>query len=288
MRERAGKAHHRHVLADALAYLVCPHCGNDLTAVGSAVRCSDGHTFDVARQGYLNLLSGVPRTGTGDTADMVAARERFLAGGHYRPIAAAMAGAAARYAANGCVVDLGAGTGYHLAATLDALPGRTGIALDVSRYALRRSARAHPRIAAVGADTWQALPLRAGVAGLCLTVFAPRNADELQRVMAPDAALLMVTPSEDHLGELIDALGLVHIDRAKRERLDRTLGTRLTHLSSSRQRYRLHLGHRDVRDLVAMGPSARHTSPDALAERVSRLPDPATVTVSVDLSVYRR
>ena len=79
-------------------------------------------------------------------------------------------------------LDLGAGTGRQLARVLDALPRRHGIALDVSRPALQRAARAHPRIGAVGCDIWGALPVRSAAAALVLNVFAPRNGDEIARV----------------------------------------------------------------------------------------------------------
>ena len=78
------------------------------------------------------------------------------------------------------------GTGHHLAYVLAPLRRkRFGIALDTSTAALRRAARIHPRATAVGADAWKPLPLRDGVAALVLSVFAPRNAGELARILAP-------------------------------------------------------------------------------------------------------
>jgi 23S rRNA (guanine745-N1)-methyltransferase len=59
----------------------------------------------------------------------------------------------------GCVVDVGAGTGYYLAVVLERLTDRVGLALDVSKYALRRAARAHRRVGAVACDVWHGLPV---------------------------------------------------------------------------------------------------------------------------------
>ncbi|MFF1795968.1 putative RNA methyltransferase, partial [Kitasatospora sp. NPDC058263] len=118
------------MLQDIQPYLACPHCAQALTPDGRALRCPTGHSFDVAKQGYVSLLAGDAHTGTGDTADMVAARSDFLAAGHYRPIADALAEAAAAVAPDGLVADLGAGTGHYLAHVLDALPDRPGAALD--------------------------------------------------------------------------------------------------------------------------------------------------------------
>lgn len=271
-------------LAAALEYLVCPHCADPLA--GPPVRCDRGHTFDVARHGYLTLLSGTHRpAGDGDTAAMVAARHDFLTAGHHSPITAALAEASAA-AGTGCVLDLGAGTGHQLAAVLDALPGRTGIALDISRYALRRAARAHPRAAAIRADTWTALPVRDGGVGLALNVFAPRNPTELRRVLAADGTLLVVTPTAAHLRELVEPVGLIGVDPGKQRRLDDTLGVALGPASTRHVEYPMRLDHAAATAAVLMGPSAHHLDPAELAERVAALPEPVKVTASVTVSTY--
>lgn len=271
-------------LATALKYLACPHCAAPLA--GPPVRCRHGHTFDVARHGYLTLLSGTHRpAGDGDTAGMVAARQAFLTAGHYSPITAALADAASG-AGTGCVLDLGAGTGHQLAAVIDALPGRTGIALDISRYALRRAARAHPRVAALRADTWTTLPVRDGAVGLALNVFAPRNPTELRRVLAPGGVLLVVTPTPAHLRELAGPLGLIGVEPGKQRRLDDTLGVALGPATTRRVEYPMRLDHPATTAAVLMGPSARHLDPAVLADRVAALPEPVEVTASVTVSAY--
>ena len=219
------------MLDQAVAYLCCPHCRGNLLLDGRSLRCRAGHSFDVARQGYASLLGGDARTGTADTAAMVAAREAFLGRGHYARIRAAVADACAAVGPDprGCVLDVGAGTGYHLAEALERLPEMKGVALDVSRHALRRAARAHPRMAAVGGDAWRMLPLRDGVVSVALNVFAPRDGDELARVLAPGGALVLVTPTGRHLAEAIAALDLLTVDDRKRERLEGKLGGRFDH-----------------------------------------------------------
>src|SRR3984957_9002225 len=154
-RGREGRA----MLDDVAGFLACPQCGAGLTRAGAAPRCPAGHAFDIARQGYVSLLPPGERAPAGDSAPMVAARVDFLASGHYASLARELA-AAARVAitetgAPGCVLDIGAGPGYYLAAVLDGLPDRAGLALDASKFALRRAARAHPRIGAAAADAWR-------------------------------------------------------------------------------------------------------------------------------------
>src|SRR4051812_23114708 len=197
----------------ALPYLRCPVCGDTVArADARTLRCPRGHSFDIARQGYVNLTTGrMPHEG--DSAGMIADRVAFLAAGHYDFIAAALA-----VPTDGLVVDAGTGTGWYLAHALDASPGATGLGIDVSKPALRRAARAHRRAGAVRADLWRTLPLADGSASLVLNVFAPRNGPEFHRVLRPGGTLLVVTPAADHLTELVAAYGLIHVDPDKAER----------------------------------------------------------------------
>ncbi|MFJ8430642.1 putative RNA methyltransferase [Kitasatospora sp. NPDC094019] len=291
------------MLQDIEPYLACPHCARPLALDGRTLRCADGHSHDLAKQGYVSLLAGDAHTGTGDTADMVAARADFLAAGHYRPIADALAEAAVAAAAGaepgaeavadsggpgGLVADLGAGTGHYLAHVLDALPGRPGAALDISKFALRRAARAHPRIGAVVCDAWRPLPLLDASAGLVLNVFAPRNGPEIRRVLRPGGTLLLVSPTARHLRELVTVLGLLSVDEEKQRRIDEKLGPYLTPVGRREVEFTVRLSAGDVRTVVGMGPSAWHTDPERLAERLAALPDPVAVTASVTVAAYRR
>ncbi|WP_091279328.1 putative RNA methyltransferase [Micromonospora haikouensis] len=185
------------------------------------------------------------------------------------------------------VVDAGAGTGRHLATVLAALPDAVGLALDVSKPALRRAARAHPRAAAALADTWRRLPLADGSVAVLLDVFAPRNGAEFRRVLHPAGVLLVVTPAEDHLAELVDALGLLKVDPDKADRVAGSLADHFDQAAESVLRARLELTAPEVATLVGMGPSARHTDPAVLAARIAALPEPVGVTLAVRLGVYR-
>ncbi len=276
-------------LAAVVETLECPHCRDALDLDRGTVRCPRGHAFDVARQGYVNLLSGRVRAPPGDSPAMVEARTAFLARGHHAALAARVVDAAAAAAgiSERVVLDVGAGTGYFLAALLDGLPGRYGIALDVSKYALRRAARAHERAAAVAADAWQRLPLRDATAGLALSVFAPRNGEELRRVLHPSGALVVVTPTPAHLDELVRSLSLLTVDPRKDARLAEQLEPHFALVDRATHEQRWTLTHDDVAAAVAMGPSAWHLDHAQTRERIDQLPEPVAVTSSVTLSCYR-
>jgi 23S rRNA (guanine745-N1)-methyltransferase len=281
-------------LAAVAGRLRCPSCGEPLLAAGRALSCAGGHSFDIAREGHVALPAPRRKPAPGDTPAMVAAREAFLAAGHYRPIADAIVAAARSTIAPGedrarTVVDLGAGTGYYLAALLGELPDSLGVALDASRPALRRALRAHPRIAAIACDVWAELPLQDATADLILDVFAPRNGHEIARVLAADGALIVASPTGEHLHQLVSGLGMLSVDAAKQERLHATLGPGLSAVDSRRLEFDMMLGRGELQALVAMGPSAHHLDADDLRERLARLSvDELRVSASVNIETFRR
>lgn len=256
--------------------LACPRCESALTLADRVLRCRADHAFDVARQGYANLLQG-PQPASADTAAMLSARAEFLARGHYDPIADAVAG---RLRGRGVIVDAGAGTGFYLARCLDAHPRAVGLATDVSVAACRRAARAHPRLGAVVADTWRHLPVRAGRVDAVLAIFAPRNMVEFRRVLRPGGLVVAVTPTDEHLREAREALGLLGVEPGKQERLDRNAQTAgLEPIGATRVAYPVELDATELAAVVDMGPNAFHDHP-AARHRLR-------VTVSVRVAWWR-
>lgn len=274
-----------------LARLSCPICTAPLHQTEAALRCPAGHSFDRARHGYVDL-AGARVTHHGDTAEMVAARAALLAEEHFAPLADALVAAAERYAParaylDGLVVDVGAGTGYYLAALLEHRPTDHGLALDVSKPALRRAAGAHHRAAAARADAWRHLPVGYGVATVLLNVFAPRSGAELRRILRPDGVLLVATPADGHLAELVRAVGLLSVDPAKEQRLAGTLGHWFTPAGREEVCWTLRLSRTAALAAVRMGPSAWHTQPAAVAAAIAALPEPVLVGAAVRISAWR-
>jgi 23S rRNA (guanine745-N1)-methyltransferase len=270
----------------AVALLACPVCEQPLAAAASGLACPAGHSFDRSRQGHVTLLASGSSVHPGDSAEMVADRAAFLTAGHYRRLTAAVTDAVLAPGEPATLLDAGGGTGAHLAGVLDRAPGAVGVVLDVSRYAARRAARAHPRVIAVVADTWARWPVRTGSLDRVLVVFAPRNGAETARVLRPDGRLVVVTPAADHLAELIGPLGLLSVDPAKADRLAASLEPHLLPVGGSAYREELVLDRAAVRTLVGMGPHARHRTAAELSAAVDRLTEPVRVTLSVDVTTH--
>ena len=156
---------------------------------------------------------------------LLAARPRSLAAGRLALLGDAIAEECAlALGARGCVVDLGALTGWPLPLALDRLPDRVGVALDLSLPALRGLCgltRGRPRSSdAVGVRYRSHI----GVTAAALSLFATRYGAEIARVLAPDCALVVVLPRPDHLRDPVEPLGLLGVDPLKPEHLRHLLG----------------------------------------------------------------
>ncbi|GAB3540952.1 methyltransferase domain-containing protein [Arthrobacter tecti] len=268
--------------------LACPVCGTPLALKtdddGGILHCARGHRFDAARQGYFNLLTGKGTSLQPDTAAMVQARIDFLSRGHYNPLAEAVCAAAQKHSATDPVVlDAGAGTGFYLAALRNRLPSSSAIAIDISKYALRRATGLLPRTPCLVWDVWRRLPLQDGSVDVILNIFAPRNPGEFHRVLGEDGMLIVVTPLAEHLSEIAGIAGLLEIQPDKHEAVAAGLADTFQELESSTVKFTMTLTSEDIADVAAMGPAGHHRPrPDPQA-----LPTVVKVTGAFTVQVFR-
>ena len=121
-----------------------------------------------------------------------------------------------------------------------------------------------------------------------LSVFAPRNGEEMARILEPGGTLRAVTPTTRHLHELVGPLGLLSVPDDKEDRLDAQLASHFTLASRRTIEHAMFLTRDECAQLVLMGPSAWHVDERSVVERLLTLPDPLTVTASMTLSGYVR
>ena len=274
---------------------------NDGTALSGADDFSrlvseSGHSFDVAKQGYVTLAAGAGLKHKGDDMDMVNARETYLAMGHFAPFVEAVTGAvqdgldsaSLSESTPASLLEVGAGTGYYLAHTLDSIAEARGVGLDISPHAAKHLAKCHPRVGAVVADVWERLPIQDESVDAISVVFAPRNPAEFQRVLAPGGQVIVLTPGAGHLDELREPLGILGVEEGKVERMYEQAEGFLEQAADPVDiSFPIELDKASVAAQVGMSPSARHISAGELAERMAALPPTLTVTARARLDRLR-
>ncbi len=257
-------------MEDYVNILVCPLCGAPLTRASNVFRCANRHSFDIAREGYVNFL----RSGrSGDTREMLYARRNFLERGYYTPLSEAINALAADplegMPAGAGILDAGCGEGYYLRELkhhLDSRPvrgRRVYIGLDISGAAVRMAARrmraqSDREICFVVADIVDQVPCANSSIDLLLDIFAPRNPHEFARVTRPHGLLLIAIPTPKHLTEPRSALGLLNIGADKHERTVDQLAPWFTLAASQTLEYAVSLNRDDLINLVTMTPNYWH------------------------------
>ena len=179
--------------------LLCPICGKELTKQEKSYRCETGHSFDIARQGHVNLLpvQNKRSLNPGDTAQQVAGRRMFLDGGFYAPIRETLCALAKDHGCTGPILDIGCGEGYYSAGLAEALQTEL-LGLDISKEAVRYAAGRYKHATWICASAAR-LPVKDQSFGLLTSLFALTVPEEFHRVLRPEGAFIQVLAAEDHL-----------------------------------------------------------------------------------------
>ena len=259
----------------------CPNCGQSLARDGATWRCASGHSFDVAREGYVNLIPGGHRPkNPGDTTPMLQARRRFLAAGHYAPLVQTLV-SLVRQVPPGVILDAGCGEGHYIGELAWAFPESQCLATDVAKMAVSMTVRAHPKVACAVADTHHQLPVMDGSVDVIVNVFAPRNAAEFSRVLWPNGRLVVVLPDPGHLQELAAVLPL-GIQPEKVTAVKTLLHDHFDVVTQTAVVVPLVLTRTSLADLITMTPNAFHR-PGELAAAA-----PTDVTARFQVLVFQK
>lgn len=271
---------------DAFNALACPLDGDPLTQAGASWHCPAGHSFDVARQGYIHLLPVQKKRSLdpGDSKAMVAARQRFLNTGYYRPIAEAVTTAVLKDTVGDtnplACMDAGCGEGYYLRelalATTDLPLSLMG--LDISKWATLAAAKQDKRPRwVVGSNA--NLPVLAGTLDRVLCLFGFPVYSEFARVLKPGGVLIQADAGPNHLRELREIIyPSLKPEKSPAEQAPEGFSP----LAMETVCYPLTLDSQDaIADLLAMTPHLYRASAEgrARAETLEAL----TVTVEVTL-----
>ncbi len=258
---------------------LCPVCGAPLTTEKPAWKCRNNHSFDVARQGYVNLLPVTQKHSLhpGDTAAMVAARRDFLNAGYYEPVAEKLRELVASYAPHAeSILDAGCGEGYYLSQ----LEAKERWGVDISKDAVRFAA-AREKSARFLVATAAHLPFSDAAFDCVLSMFALTAAAEFARVLKDGGIFIQVLAGEKHLSALKSVIYPMLLEKEKN--LHPQLDS-FTLLHKETLSFAFTLETREmVQNLLCMTPHVWRISKngaEALA-RISRLSDRTEVVFNV-------
>ena len=263
--------------------LICPICGNKLNSEGKQYICPNNHSFDVARQGYVNLLTVQQKhsIAPGDTREQVLSRRAFLEEGHYAPIARTLIETARELGISGQILDVGCGEGYYSAQLADAL-GAELTGLDISKEAVRCAAAKYKGkrwLCATAAH----IPVEDGSADLITSLFAITMPEEYRRILKSGGYYFQVLAAQDHLlglkGIIYDRLNL-----KEKDSVPELPGFEL--VRSIPIRFDFSVTGDQVRNLFSMTPHVFRIGKEG-AERL-RNTQQLSDTASCVLNVYRR
>ena len=269
--------------------LRCPvrDCGSPLAREEErAFRCARGHSFDIARSGYCNLLQPQDRKSKnpGDPREAVLARRRFLEAGHGDFLAAALLACfdSLGLPPRPAVLDVGCGEGFYLG-NLAGEREIEGHGIDLSVPAVDLAARRWPDLSWFVVNADRTLPYPEACFDLALSLTARRNAPELRRVLKPQGKLLLTIPGEDDLIELREA---VQGEGVRRDRVPSVVAELAEHFELEEHRplrHRARLEPEALRDLLASTYRGARRSEQRRAEDL----DGMDVTSSFDLLILK-
>jgi 23S rRNA (guanine745-N1)-methyltransferase len=267
--------------------LRCPHCAASIKIDAGVAKCEAGHSFDIARQGYVNFLTSQTFIKNADTAAMVEARQKM----HARPFFQNLAHQIAQVCDGLCrgmpspvIVEPGGGTGFYSRAATQVVSSAVAVSFDISVHAAKVCARQSNRIAAVVADVWQPWPIGENSADIVLSVFSPRNIEETKRVVRAGGTLIVVAPEVNHLVELRTKFNALGIERDKSEKIAKSLKN-FTNIHQSVHESSELLNGSAQCDSLLSGPNGYHISAEDM--ELLRTLESINVTHCVNISVWQ-
>ena len=262
--------------------LICPICGGPLQRQERQYCCEARHSFDIARQGYVNLLTVQQKKSLhpGDTREQVLSRRAFLDGEFYAPIAQCLCDTARELGAKGPILDVGCGEGFYSTRLAGAL-GAELTGLDISKEAVRAAA-ARYKEALWLCGTAAHLPVADGSAGTLTSLFALTMPEEFRRVLASDGLYFQILAAQDHL------LGLKSIIYPELKFKEKDSVPEIPGFERIRTvpiRFSFTVEGPQVQNLLSMTPHVYRISKEG-AERLAAT-DKLTDTASCVLNVFR-
>ncbi|HAV4525115.1 TPA: methyltransferase domain-containing protein [Acinetobacter baumannii] len=259
--------------------LMCPVCRQRLELVSKTWRCEQGHSYDIAKQGYVNLhvVQHKHSKNPGDTPESVDARRAFLQGGYYQPLQQAVVHLLKDLKAK-MVLDIGCGEGYYTSAMQQVVEQCIGV--DIAKNAVQRAAKLNDKVTWV-VGTGATLPVIDQSMDVCTSLFSPIPQTEILRVLKDDGYLIVVTPATDHLYAMREAL-FEQVNPHSPQKFVEQLQDLFELKEQQVIDAPLVLDQQALKNLIAMTPYAYKASP----ERRMQLEQKAHLQVTASFQIY--
>ena len=189
----------RFVAASAFS---CPICQENLTLIETSLKCSNRHSFDLAKFGYVNLAPQIKQSANYDKENFQN-RQQILEAGFYQTTLETISDLLARLETAKTILDIGCGEGFYSRKLQERHSDKTFYAFDISKDSVQIAAKSEPNWAV----NWfvgdlARLPIKDASMDILLDIFSPANYGEFRRVLSKDGILIKVIPTENHLKEI--------------------------------------------------------------------------------------
>ena len=261
--------------------LGCPKCHKELKLIDKSYKCEEGHCYDVAKSGYINLLLNPDKAtnNPGDNKDSLLCRKAFLNAGYYDVILNEVTGYIKKHPIeNSTLLDLGCGEGYYTYQMYNQL-GNQVLGLDISKTGIQMASKYSKDITWIVGNS-KNVPVTDHSIDILTALFTVVNEDEIKRILNENGYMIHVTANNQHLIEFKELI----YDEVK-VKSDEHIRLNMNVLESYDFKKTIHLNCReDTINLLKMTPHYYHIKKDR--RHVLDELNEFDVTIDIRITVY--
>lgn len=266
---------------------ICPICGNTLSKIEKSLVCENNHSFDIAKQGYVNLLPVGQKHSLrpGDDKEMLNARRNFLNSGLYEPITKSVTDKIKELLADKTspvIIDIGCGEGYYTRKIADSIPNSACAGVDISKDAARMAC-SRGRDIEYCVATASHLPFESGSADIITAMFSLVCENEFARVLREGGYIIEVTAGTEHLIELKQ---IIYDEVFPQDKHPAEYEENFVKLSCENFSFKINVSGELLKSLLTMTPHIRRINPEH-KKRLDSLEN-LSLTISYWLTIRKK
>ncbi|MCI6014353.1 MAG: methyltransferase domain-containing protein [Coprobacillus sp.] len=255
--------------------MICPKCHSNLIYTNKTYKCVNNHSYDISKEGYINLL--LSKTNCGDLDDSVHARREFLNKGFYDPLSNLIKDLLIKVNARK-VLDCGCGVGYY-SQMLSHDFEITGI--DISKNAIKLASK-KDNISSYIVSSSKFIPIQKNYFDAAYVIFAPLFEESMANVLNANGYLIVVSPNTNHLFEIKEKL---YQNPYLNEKVELDIKS-FAHIDSLHLTYKVEMNNCDIKNLIAMTPYFYKTKKEDL-EKINTI-DFLNVTIDFQIDIFQK